>query len=328
MRLKTLPVHGALLSVVCAALKLPSPAVCPPLLSALPCCSSASGAWSYSGSTGPSNWGHMVSSCNGRRQSPINIETANVKRENWKPVTFKNYDMKPRRMRIKNNGHAAQVEIDAAAAPRVDDGGLSGEYIFAQFHFHWGGDSSMGSEHTINGVRYPMEMHLVHYKTEYGSIQQAVQKSDGLAVLGVMFEISQTDNPAFTPLVNALREIEEPSMTIEVDAQYPLRAFLPRNLGAFYRYEGSLTTPTCNEVVTWTVFDQAVPISEAQMEVFRSLRYNSGNNLVNNFRPPQALANRRVFMSFSGTGSDASSLKSMGMSVYFLSTLAVVMVNM
>lgn len=286
------------------------------------------GDWSYGGHTGPSHWGNLVASCNGRKQSPINIETANVLRENWRPFLFKNYDMKPRRMRIKNNGHAAQVEIDAAAAPRIDDGGLNGEYIFAQFHFHWGGDSSMGSEHTVNGVRYPMEMHLVHYKTEYRTIADAVGKPDGLAVLGVMFEISQTDNPAFTPLVNALKEIQEPSLTIEVDAQYPLRAFLPRNVRSFYRYEGSLTTPTCNEVVTWTVFDQSVPISEAQMEVFRSLKFNDGTNLVNNFRPPQALANRKVYMSFDGAGSDASGLKNMGMSVYFLSSLAVVMANM
>ncbi|XP_047736691.1 carbonic anhydrase 14 [Hyalella azteca] len=235
--------------------------------------------------------------------------------------------MKPRRMRIKNNGHAAQVEIDAAAAPRIDDGGLAGEYIFAQFHFHWGSDSSMGSEHTINGVRYPMEMHMVHYKTAYGTIGKAVQQADGLAVLGVMFEISQTDNPAFTPLVKALKEIQEPSMTIEVDAQYPLRAFLPRDVGAFYRYDGSLTTPTCNEVVTWTVFDQAVPISEAQMEVFRNMRNDHGHNLVNNFRPPQALSSRKVFMSYSGTGSDASSMKSLGLAVYFLSTLAVVVAS-
>ena len=47
----------------------------------------------------------------------------------------------------------AQVEIDAANAPRATGGGLKGEYIFAQFHFHWGKDSSLGSEHTIDGVR-------------------------------------------------------------------------------------------------------------------------------------------------------------------------------
>ena len=56
-----------------------------------------------------------------------------------------------------------------------------------------------------------MEMHLVHYKTAYGNIGNAVKQADGLVVLGVMFEISQTDNPAFTPLVNALKEIKEPS---------------------------------------------------------------------------------------------------------------------
>jgi len=284
--------------------------------------------WGYSGHSGPSNWYTVAKSCGGREQSPINIETASVTRQNWAPLAFKNYDQKPRRMRVKNNGHAAQVEIDAAAAPRIDDGGLGGEYIFAQFHFHWGSDSSKGSEHTINGVRYPMEMHLVHYKKDYGDIRGALGKKDGLAVLGVMFEISQTDNPAFTPLVNALKEIKEAGLVIDVEALYPLSAFMPRNLRSFYRYPGSLTTPTCNEVVTWTVFDKAVPISEAQMEVFRGLQFSDKTPLVNNFRPPQALLTRKVLMSYDGSGSDASAMKSMGLAVYFLSSVAVVMANL
>lgn len=33
--------------------------------------------------------------------------------------------------------------------PYIKDGGLSNTYIFSQAHFHWGSDSSRGSEHTI-----------------------------------------------------------------------------------------------------------------------------------------------------------------------------------
>jgi len=284
--------------------------------------------WSYSGSTGPANWGRASAFCDQRQQSPINIETSNVEMRMWEPMQFKNYDVRPSRMRIKNNGHSAQVEIDAAQAPRIDKGGLAGEYIFAQFHFHWGRDSMQGSEHTINGVRYPMELHLVHFKAEYGDLGEAIKQADGLAVLGIMFEISSTDNPAFTPIVNTLASIRAADVHEDVDGVYPLSAFLPRQRNPFYRYQGSLTTPTCNEVVTWTVFDQAVPISEAQMNEFRALQFKDETPLVNNYRPPQPLYNRQVLMSSTGSGSDASAMKSLGVSVYFLSALAVVAANM
>ena len=44
---------------------------------------------------------------------------------------------------------------------------------------------------------------------------------------------------------------------------------LPSNRTKFYRYNGSLTTPLCNEAVTWTVFANAVEISAEQVEIFR-----------------------------------------------------------
>ncbi|MPD04862.1 hypothetical protein E2C01_100573 [Portunus trituberculatus] len=51
----------------------------------------------------------MFQSCAGSRQSPINIETLNVKQEYWKPLRLKNYEKAPSKMRVKNNGHSGKV---------------------------------------------------------------------------------------------------------------------------------------------------------------------------------------------------------------------------
>ncbi|XP_047739039.1 putative carbonic anhydrase 3, partial [Hyalella azteca] len=79
---------------------------------------------------------------------------------------------------------------------------------------------------------------------------------------------------------------------------YPLTSVLPRDLSRFYRYRGSLTTPKCNEVVTWTIFDDHVPVSDKQMARLRSLSDTEGDPLVNNFRPNQPLNGRIVYRSF------------------------------
>lgn len=50
--------------------------------------------------------------------------------------------------------------------------------------------------------------------------------------------------------------------------------FLPQSSSAlkdFYRYEGSLTTPMCNEVVVWTVFAAPVEVSADQVRCWRVL---------------------------------------------------------
>ena len=46
---------------------------------------------------------------------------------------------------------------------------------------------------------------------------------------------------------------------------FKLEPMLPDTLDKFFRYSGSLTTPTCDESVTWTVFKDSVKISETQV---------------------------------------------------------------
>ena len=46
------------------------------------------------------------------------------------------------------------------------------------------------SEHTINGEEFPMEMHIVHKKVGL-TVEEALSTSDGLAVVGQMFQVAQ-----------------------------------------------------------------------------------------------------------------------------------------
>lgn len=50
---------------------------------------------------------------------------------------------------------------------RLTGGSLPGHYRAAQFHFHWGGDGRPGSEHTIDGERFPMEVYVTRKPTYY-----------------------------------------------------------------------------------------------------------------------------------------------------------------
>lgn len=101
-----------------------------------------------------------------------------------------------------------------------------------------------------------MEIHFVHFKKEYGKdITEALTKraDDNLAVLGIFFEIQNEDNKVLEPMIEALEQIKAKDDETKMKS-FALSELLPRNTHSFYRYQGSLTTPGCNEVVVWTVF--------------------------------------------------------------------------
>jgi len=77
----------------------------------------------------------------------------------------------------------------------------------------------------------------------------------------------------------------------------------------YWTYEGSMTTPPCNECVVWTVFRQAIPISSRQLDAFRSLfavsvedSERNPQRIINNVRPPQSLNGRAIRASFRSGG--------------------------
>ena len=219
--------------------------------------------WTYEGEEGPDHWGeldHRFEACKaGQEQSPIDIlDAASANR----PDIHFNYA--PSALTILNNGHTVQVNYDAGSSISID----GHEYALVQFHFHHPG------EHTIAGVTYPLEMHLVHADAD-----------NNLAVVGLLIQEGVADNAAFEPVFANLPTEHVEAHLVE-GAAIKAEAMLPAEQ-RYYTYAGSLTTPPCSEGVRWFVLTTPIALSVQQIEAFASVFELDA-------RPVQALNSRDV----------------------------------
>lgn len=113
------------------------------------------------------------------------------------------------------------------------------KYTLKQLHWH------SPSEHSINGQRFAMEIHMVH------------ESIDGrFAVVAIMYKIGRPDW--------FLAELEESIHAIKsIDGEVEVGIIDPRHVKRgsleYYRYIGSLTTPPCSEPVVWTIVRKVLP---------------------------------------------------------------------
>jgi carbonic anhydrase len=254
--------------------------------------------WGYSGVYGPETWCDSYPACCGTSQSPIDIDVAASVPGYIEAFDFHNYDSVSGEYTITNNGHTVKVSTDNTVY--VSGGGLDGNYIFNQVHLHWGSTNDVGSEHRVNGWVFPAELHFVHWQESLGSIAEAYSVTGGLAVIGVLLELSDEDNMQLEPMISALEHVPYDGDTFALES-FNFLELLPADRECFYRYSGSLTTPDCNESVIWTVLDSTIKISARQLEVLRSVYFNAegeeDEHMEDNYRPIQALNGRTVYRS-------------------------------
>ena len=145
-----------------------------------------------------------------------------------------------------------------------------------QFHFH------SPSEHTIDGQFYDAEMHTV-FRNDNNKRQ--------LLVLGIFFKLDEhaKENEFLTAL--ELEDIyEEGEKFIK---NVPMEEFIHSNINDnLYNYQGSLTTPTWDEVVEWFVFKHPVSINEEQLYNFKIL-------WPNNYEFAEGNGNNRYYLKLS-----------------------------
>ena len=73
-------------------------------------------------------------------------------------------------------------------------GPLSGEYQMLQLHFHWGEDDTRGSEHTIDGKEYPLE---VGFRARSEVLRQGTFNQDMALLLAFSVIVKLQFSPKF-----------------------------------------------------------------------------------------------------------------------------------
>ncbi|NXV33990.1 CAH4 anhydrase, partial [Rissa tridactyla] len=260
----------------------------------------------------PRQWYTAYATCKGNKQSPINIVTKNVIYDkNLKPLNFEGYDVKgSSKWKIENNGHTGKYYqiFTIITSPKIGGGGLERKYKAIELHLHWGVQDGQqyfpGSEHSIDGEKQAMELHVVHIRDDVSDITEAKKYADGVAVLAFFIKVEE-ENKNYAALINELENIEYKGKTLMLMEPLPLSSLLPpeEDLRRYYRYKGSLTTPDCHEGVTWTIFEKPIELSVLQISQFSTVRFDGENSthMVENFRPVQFLNERKVYWSSAST---------------------------
>jgi carbonic anhydrase len=296
------------------------------------------GLWNYNATD--KNWKKMYSECGYHRQSPIDVPI-DPYTQCSQPLTLQ-WTSQSSQYVIRNNGHSlAAVPFTIEHAGGSDLSGLEilrhrndtnvrltnsfyntykssvhKEYCFDSLHFHWGAHDGEGSEHTVNGQAFPLEVHLVHYSCNYdiagdalddystGYANYKYDDDNVLAVIGVMFEIGEA-NPVLEKILNEM--IVEGIFEFDGHGEHDnvirlyYTEFNPRDLlptsEEMVAYLGSLTTPPCYQTVRWHLMKEKMTVSEDQMDRFRMLltSHDINDSMAPNYRPIQPRNGRKIW---------------------------------
>ncbi|PQP96603.1 alpha carbonic anhydrase 1 chloroplastic [Prunus yedoensis var. nudiflora] len=232
--------------------------------------------FSYSGATGPENWGSLspnFSACsNGKIQSPVDIVKGILTTDKrLKPLT-RVYGAS--NATLFNNGFNLGVQFEGHVGTLDVDGK---NYDLKQMHWH------SPSEHRLNGVQFPAELHLVH------------QASDGsVSVVSVLFQFGK-DDILISKIKDKLTELAQETCKKEEDGHIPLGTVdineFQKKSRKYFRYVGSLTVPPCTENVVWNILGKVRTISQDQLN---ALKAPLDSDCKNNSRPLQPPNGRKV----------------------------------
>ena len=157
--------------------------------------------------------------------------------------------------------HTLEVEYDPGSSVSFDEK----KYSFRSFHFH------TPAEHLIDGITYPMEMHLVH------TFRNKDEEIRWYFVVSVLFKIGKRNSLIQEILDNAPQSAGD---TAHFGNRYiDVSEMVDKDLRDYYHYQGSLTTPPYTESVHWVVSGHILEVSSDQIARMNQIEGNNARHI-------------------------------------------------
>lgn len=195
-------------------------------------------------------------------QSPVNILTSTLQdaAEHEIEVTTVHKD---KVTAVVNKGHTIELEFEPGTEALFD-----GQYYeFKQAHFH------TPSEHQIDGMTFPMELHFVCAHKELD------QEKPEYLVVAAFFKMGK-ENKFIDGFIDKIPAHENDTVSL---ADNPV--YLEDLIGEinpdrkYYYYKGSLTTPPYTETVNWLILRDIINASPEQIKIINDLEGNNARHV-------------------------------------------------
>ncbi|OQR74290.1 carbonic anhydrase-related protein 10-like [Tropilaelaps mercedesae] len=178
--------------------------------------------------------------------------------------------------------HIGGVRSDPVPSVDISGGPLSYSYRVYEIQLHFGRNDHQGSEHLLAGFAFPAEVQIYAYNKElYVNTSEARNRAYGIAVVSIFVKVTKAKEISNRSGQSSLKEskMSKPNLQLKMltdQLQYviykgdsiPLKALsihelLPQT-STLITYEGSLTTPGCEETATWIVLNRPLYVSPQQ----------------------------------------------------------------
>ncbi|KAF6200673.1 hypothetical protein GE061_005116 [Apolygus lucorum] len=227
-------------------------------------------------------------------ESPIDLCINSIDQSEMIPLQWENYQSNPLFLKMTNTTNTVVLNglYPTRFVPTLNGGPLPSPYKFVQLHFHWGERDDLGSEHQVEGEAFPLEAHVVLYKSDYGDYEIAKSMEDGIIILVYMFQIQQ--NSRILEFTKHLPKLKDPYSQIPLDT-VSLESFLPPLIADYILYFGYMAS-SCKHGVFWLISRTTLAVTEAEMEDFRKISGSAGASIGHNFREIKPTLDRAIFM--------------------------------